>query len=143
MPTPSKPSYRKSEYTAYINSPQWAKLKRKMPGERRCLACLSPDFLHLHHMYYPEDIWNTRHCHCCWLCRDCHEIFHGRFRGGMELPRETWEILRKRTRKIIIGLRNSIELPQAQAPKPKPRTAQSQLHALLNEAMKTPAIRRR
>lgn len=110
MPTPKK-SYttdRGRTYQEYINSAAWAKLKRTMPGPKMCVACGSTEGLHLHHMYYPEDIYKTKHFHCCWLCIECHNSFHKRVRGNLPLPSETWRILLKET----IRLCKSAQFPK-------------------------------
>lgn len=41
-----------------------------------CAACRTNRRLHLHHMIYPPDIWQTTPDQCCWLCDRCHETFH-------------------------------------------------------------------
>lgn len=67
-----------AEYNCYIASPQWAALKESHPDPKECVACGSvyKKLLHLHHMRYPANIWETEHSDCCWLCIGCHECFH-------------------------------------------------------------------
>lgn len=67
-----------TEHQRYIESEEWAAVKASMRGHRpyACVGCGRDKFLHLHHMIYPPDIWQTRREHCCWLCDRCHEVFH-------------------------------------------------------------------
>lgn len=64
------------EYEAYINSEAWDELKLKHPSRRECVACDTRHNLRMHHMRYPENIWDTIPADCCWLCEGCHEAFH-------------------------------------------------------------------
>jgi hypothetical protein len=99
VPAPSHPLY--PAYRKYINSPLWTQLKLTMPGPRECLACGSIDNLDLHHMFYPPNIFDTKHCHCCWLCRKCHELFHKRTNSPIPLKNGHWGKLRGDTKRMI------------------------------------------
>lgn len=64
-------------YDAYMSSEEWEELKRTHPERRGgCVACRYAHNLRLHHMFYPKDIRDTKHEHCCWLCDGCHAAFH-------------------------------------------------------------------
>ena len=93
---------RKQMYQEYLTSEAWVKLKESMPGPHECLACNAVEGLHLHHIYYPENVWETKHCHCCWLCASCHSMFHTQVGISLEIPQETWDFLKKRTQTIIL-----------------------------------------
>jgi len=65
-------------------------------------------------MFYPDDLFQTKHCHCCWLCRTCHVAFHRRVKGVLSFPKKTWAGLLKHTKKIVLReLRKpTIQMPQ-------------------------------
>ena len=67
---------RTAEYDFYILSPQWGKLKDTHPDPQFCAYCTRDRNLHMHHMRYPANIWDTKHEDCCWLCERCHDCFH-------------------------------------------------------------------
>ena len=110
---------RKLVYREYLSSTKWAEIKKTMPGPRICVACDTSKELDLHHMYYPADIYTTRHCHCCWLCRNCHEAFHRRIPAVLPLPPETWAYLRKQTKKIVQKALRKVPLKAPAPPKAK------------------------
>ena len=98
----------------YIQSTQWRELRRTMPGPRQCAVCETKAELNLHHMYYPQNLFQTLHCHCVWLCRSCHEAFHRRVKGTIPQKNETWDRLRHHTIKIVRR-----ELKRAKTPLPE------------------------
>ena len=85
----------------YIESEQWQELRRTMPGPRQCVVCEETGDLNLHHMHYPQNLYQTLHCHCVWLCRACHQAFHRRVPGTLPHKNTTWEKMRLRTIKIV------------------------------------------
>ncbi len=91
----------REKHNDYIQSSQWAELRRTMPGPRECAVCETKAELNLHHMYYPKNLFQTLHCHCVWLCRACHEAFHRRVRGIIPRNEKTWDQLRQNTVKIV------------------------------------------
>ena len=92
---------RKEYYREYVKSPVWAQLKDTMPGEKECVGCGSTVRLHLHHMYYPQDVFDTRHKHCCWLCKRCHRILHRLYRNGIHVGKRSWLWLKQETARVI------------------------------------------
>ena len=111
------------QHKRYTDSPEWNELRRTMPGKRKCVACVATTDLNLHHMFYPDDLYQTKYCHCCWLCRTCHQAFHRRVKGTLSLPKKTWADLRKHTRKIVLReLRKpTIPKPSIQEPQHPPK----------------------
>ena len=88
-------------YEKYMESKEWSNLKKTMPGPRQCFSCQSSENLQLHHMQYPEDIYATKHHHCCWLCGRCHRAFHSRVPSQIRLKHHDYSWLRKKTIRII------------------------------------------
>jgi hypothetical protein len=99
----------REKHENYIASEEWAQLRRTMPGPRQCVFCGSTCDLNLHHMVYPKDIYQTRHHHCCWLCRRCHEAFHARVRGTWRDENRSEQKLINMTKRIIARQLRSLE----------------------------------
>ncbi len=102
-----------SEYELYMASPEWEQLRMTHPDPPQCIACDSTRELQMHHMRYPENIWETEHWQCCWLCVRCHECFHrGLIAGrkqGYELKCASDSALKDFTRAVIRAQRRSEE----------------------------------
>ena len=98
----------------YIESEQWQELRRTMPGPRMCVVCGETGDLNLHHMHYPQNLYQTLHCHCVWLCRSCHQAFHRRVKGTLPHKNKTWEQMRKHTIKIVRRELGSSKTPAPQ-----------------------------
>lgn len=99
------------QHREYIESDQWHELRRTMPGPRQCVVYQETGDLNLHHMHYPNNLYQTLHCHCVWLCRSCHEAFHRRVKGTLPHQNETWEQMRLHTIKIVQRELNSTKKP--------------------------------
>lgn len=93
------------EYEAYMQSEAWEAVKESHPDAPICIACDSSRRIHLHHMHYPESIWDTRPSDCCWLCERCHELFHRAVLGERKKYQE-WAVTKNRTRLLIEAQRN-------------------------------------
>jgi hypothetical protein len=131
------------QHKKYTESAEWNELRRTMPGKRKCAACASTAELNLHHMFYPDDLFQTKHCHCCWLCRTCHLAFHRRVKGTLSHPEKTWVELRKHTRKVVLRelkkptiLKPAIQKPQ-QFPKVKALSSFSGIVVIPPSALRT------
>lgn len=89
-----------ADYLEYMQSEQWAQLKETHADPRECVACYATKALHLHHMHYPENIWDTQPGHCCWLCIRCHEMFHRAVMGERK-KYQAWATDKNRTVMLI------------------------------------------
>lgn len=75
-------SDKKQKYLIYLKSLNWEILRQKVFQKRgrMCECCLRPDAtLDLHHLFYPENIENTKESHLMILCRPCHDNLHKNF----------------------------------------------------------------
>ena len=72
---------RQLAYREYLKSDHWASIraKKKAKGVYKCATCGIRHGLDLHHLIYPRDLFETHLLDVCWLCRDCHTLFHAKF----------------------------------------------------------------
>ena len=84
-----------------MKSDTWRNLRETMPEPRECIACKAKTDLDLHHMFYPKNIFTTKHVHCCWLCRKCHDKYHAKIRGSLPNFHKLWGKHKSRTIRII------------------------------------------
>ena len=91
-------------YREYLQSDHW-----KTPNVARgkkCIACNTKLHLDLHHVVYPSDWYKTTRQHVCWLCRDCHTLFHKTFGVTLDNPDGRCALgLRHDTKKLLRRLR--------------------------------------
>ncbi|MEI8394519.1 MAG: hypothetical protein WCF85_07275 [Rhodospirillaceae bacterium] len=68
-------SARQRAYRAYLQSEVWKRLRRQALDRdgRRCRLCNAPDFLQVHHRYYPEILGTETVDALTTLCSGCHE----------------------------------------------------------------------
>lgn len=70
---------RKARYDAYLRSDLWKDLRCEVFARQsdRCEVCNDPRHpLHVHHLFYPEPIENTKIEHVMVLCERCHHSLH-------------------------------------------------------------------
>lgn len=108
----------------YLKSEQWqtVRIEALAREKAKCQVCgeesLSND---AHHMWYPENIWETRAEHLVILCRPCHDFIHTMVpeckTNDEELGRTNWlkfsnSILAWRKSKILLfGTTDGIKIP--------------------------------
>ncbi len=71
----SKHSYR----FVYLKSEQWqtVRLSALARENARCQICMEESISNdVHHIWYPESIWDTTERHVVVLCRSCHDFLH-------------------------------------------------------------------
>lgn len=68
----------KTEYRAYLASPQWAQRRREVLGRAGglCEICAQPA-TQVHHLHY-RNIGNEQRGDLMAVCRECHELIHAR-----------------------------------------------------------------
>jgi len=66
------------KYADYLNSPQWATLRRLAlkAADNRCQVCNSDLLLQVHHRKYPKVLGWEELSDLTVLCRRCHDLFH-------------------------------------------------------------------
>jgi hypothetical protein len=68
----------RKEYLKYLNSQEWGRLRLDALAQHgdRCTTCPSYLNIQLHHLFYPENIWETKVDHVIPLCKACHDRAH-------------------------------------------------------------------
>lgn len=81
-------SERAREYEQYLKSQEWAAMRRWAleRAENRCQVCNSEKRLDVHHRTY-ERLGHEWPSDLTVLCRDCHELYHGRMADAPEVER--------------------------------------------------------
>lgn len=67
----------KEEYKAYLNSPRWQAIRKRLyrEYEYKCAMCGSPKNLQVHHITY-ENIGEEKDEDLTVLCKECHQGLH-------------------------------------------------------------------
>lgn len=93
MSVESKHAYR----FGYLKSEKWAsvRLQALVRESGKCQICSEESIYNdAHHIWYPNDIYETAESHLVILCRPCHEFIHAILpeckTGDEELGRSTW-----------------------------------------------------
>jgi len=69
----------KLEYRKYLESNEWKILrakKLKKNNKYRCAICKSNERLNVHHLFYRNNLANTKLTDLRMLCHRCHELIH-------------------------------------------------------------------
>ncbi len=109
-------------YSEYINSLRWQGVRQQafMKRGRRCEACPSCVKLHVHHVFYPLDVRDTRVDHVMALCEHCHQTLHEVY-GNRSYTSDESRI--EETRQWIKSVYPFKEKP---LPRPHPQSTQAQ-----------------
>lgn len=69
----------KAEYQAYLNSPRWQAIRKRLyrEYEYKCAMCGSPKNLNVHHITY-ENLGEEKDEDLTVLCQQCHSDIHGK-----------------------------------------------------------------
>lgn len=107
----------KDKYALYLASDHWAAFKViKLEQEPRiCLACKATEGIDLHHMKYRPVLETVQLNDTCWLCRNCHAIFHRK--AGTQLKDVPYSNLRLETVRAILGARPPVVVMSSQMQK--------------------------
>ena len=73
------------EYSEYLKTDHWKKLaeETKRLAGYRCAVCNADGELHAHHRTYERNVDELQSDLVC-LCKDCHEMFHGKQKESTE-----------------------------------------------------------
>lgn len=132
MSIESKHAYR----FVYLKSDQWqnVRLEALAREKAKCEICYAESISNdAHHIWYPENIWETTSDHLVILCRPCHDFIHTMLpeckTKDEELGRQEW--LRFKNA-IIIWRRDKLQLfENAEGIKiPNPRQLREELAKL-------------
>ena len=76
--------YHRSDYRAYLESPQWKKLRAESLRRAKylCQICASPQKLQVHHRKYPRFLGTEPVEDLTVLCHRCHRQWHGESENG-------------------------------------------------------------
>ncbi|MHB1956163.1 MAG: HNH endonuclease [Sulfobacillus sp.] len=71
--------YHRSDYRAYLESPQWKQLRSEALRRAKylCQICASPQKLQVHHRKYPRFLGTEPVEDLTVLCHRCHRQWHG------------------------------------------------------------------
>ena len=85
----------------YLKSDHWRELKKLKRAQepKQCLVCTTGKPVQLHHMIYRAHPHDSKLEDTCWLCKDCHRMFHRKI--GSMLKGVKYENLREETIKVI------------------------------------------
>lgn len=90
-------------YSEYLNSEHWSGLrsKRIALSGHKCECCFGVRLLQVHHLQYPDDLYDCTVDDLITLCRPCHDILHEFARSkGLSISGR-WD--RENTIKLIRG----------------------------------------
>lgn len=67
-----------AQYTAYMATPHWRSLRRSVLSSAgfKCEACYATSGLVGHHMFYRENMTDSKIEDLMCLCEDCHNLLH-------------------------------------------------------------------
>lgn len=81
----------------YLKSEQWDKVRVMvlMRDNGACQICGLVDIHNdVHHVHYPDNVWETQPADCKLLCRKCHQKIHLMMKHGIRVNSKTIELLR-------------------------------------------------
>lgn len=83
IPTPRELRERREIYEAYLETPQWRRLRLLVIARDggHCAICKCSDLLHVHHLHY-RTFGNETGEELVTLCKPCHRDEHRRRRGN-------------------------------------------------------------
>ena len=115
MSIESKHAYR----FGFLKSDEWTcvRLEALLREKGMCQVCGDESiFNDAHHIWYPENIYETEECHLVILCRPCHSLIHSLFphckTSDEGIGRSTWTSFRNAFEAWRISKRPEIGPPQ-------------------------------